>query len=456
MLNPVKLELVKGDKVFDVDVFGPADADYQRHKDYRIDIYYSGKPYSNIIGSISSTMLAIDANNLMGEKAKLTQNEVIVLLLRAHNKKSFLDKSNDGSFMIVSDNYKELIDRSDNLLQIRDEVLRILYVHYTQRYDYFIKGLSIYSSLPYEASKIFNSLLLLKKIGDIECKPEINASLWDIEVRLKPECYKTLDKKYSSTLQQIQPSKAGLPMNSEFKYDFFICHASEDKMLFVDDLAKALNLEGFKIWFDESSLEWGDDIPSGIDKGLINSRYGIVVLSHNFFAKRWPRKELSALFSLESSAKRILPIWLNITKDEINLQSPLIAERKAIKAEEGLPNIINAARRLYKTGQDNFETPGLNALEEEMLVRAERNDGLIDRLPTDQTIEDIIKIGNWGTPTDYNNSIIIQFIETIEKLETLGLIKRMNKYRYRLTGPGYQKAKVLVDKGYKLPGNTAK
>jgi hypothetical protein len=94
-------------------------------------------------------------------------------------------------------------------------------------------------------------------------------------------------------------------------YDVFICHASEDKIPFVDDLARKLRDENVEVWYDDFVLSIGDSIRRSIDKGLRHSRFGIVVLSQSFFAKNWPQYELDALVELEMAGndKVILPIW---------------------------------------------------------------------------------------------------------------------------------------------------
>jgi hypothetical protein len=71
-------------------------------------------------------------------------------------------------------------------------------------------------------------------------------------------------------------------------YDAFICHASEDKKSIARPLAAALDELRFRVWYDEFELKVGDSLRQSIDKGLVNSRYGIVILSKAFFAKDWP------------------------------------------------------------------------------------------------------------------------------------------------------------------------
>lgn len=118
------------------------------------------------------------------------------------------------------------------------------------------------------------------------------------------------------------------------KFDAFISYASEDKVTFVRSLAKELTNKGFKVWFDEYELKAGDKLRSSIDKGLINSYYGIIVLSKNFFKKKWSQYELDGLVHLMNSIdKKILPIWHNITFKELLKISPSLADLFALQSK---------------------------------------------------------------------------------------------------------------------------
>src|SRR5215469_16836052 len=109
----------------------------------------------------------------------------------------------------------------------------------------------------------------------------------------------------------------------------FICHASEDQPDFVKPLADKLAKE-FEVWYAPYELHLGDSLREKIDVGLKKCDYGIVVVSHAFFAKNWPQNELDALFALErQSRKIILPIWKGVTKDDVQEYSPLLAARLA-------------------------------------------------------------------------------------------------------------------------------
>lgn len=114
-------------------------------------------------------------------------------------------------------------------------------------------------------------------------------------------------------------------------YDAFISHASEDKAEFVRPLANALGKMGFQVWYDEFELRVGDSLRQSIDKGLINSRFGIVVLSPAFFAKNWPKYELNGLTARELEGRKvILPVWHNITKNDVLQFSPSLADKVAV------------------------------------------------------------------------------------------------------------------------------
>lgn len=119
--------------------------------------------------------------------------------------------------------------------------------------------------------------------------------------------------------------------NSQVRnYDVFISHASEDKDIVVRPLANELSNGGLKIWYDEFELKIGDSLRRKIDIGLANSKFGIVVLSRSFFGKGWPNYELDGLVTRAVSGEQIiLPIWHEITKQELIAYSPSLADKVA-------------------------------------------------------------------------------------------------------------------------------
>lgn len=133
----------------------------------------------------------------------------------------------------------------------------------------------------------------------------------------------------SSVPSLVRDTPPGVAMGEE-TYDVFISHASEDKDAIVRSLAGALSANGLKVWYDEFSLRIGDSLRQKIDRGLANSRVGLVVLSPSFIAKGWTNYELDGIVTRTVSGEQILlPIWHNITKQQVIDFSPSLADKVA-------------------------------------------------------------------------------------------------------------------------------
>ena len=144
---------------------------------------------------------------------------------------------------------------------------------------------------------------------------------------------------------------------SEYEFDFFISHASEDKESFVRPLAEALEDRGASVWYDEFTLRVGDSIHEAVSKGLRTSRAGIVVLSRDFFAKRWPRHEMDGLMALAARRpeRSILPIWHGVSAHHVSGFSPGLAGIFALSTRNLSPDEI-ADILLATAGQPDRST----------------------------------------------------------------------------------------------------
>lgn len=119
-------------------------------------------------------------------------------------------------------------------------------------------------------------------------------------------------------------------VDSSREYDVFISHASEDKENVVRPLANALKERGVAVWYDEFELKMGDSLRRKIDQGLSKSRFGIIVISKSFIKKGWTNYELDGLMTKAVSGQQILlPIWHDITKQEVINYSPSLADKVA-------------------------------------------------------------------------------------------------------------------------------
>lgn len=118
--------------------------------------------------------------------------------------------------------------------------------------------------------------------------------------------------------------------DSAREYDVFISHASEDKEDVVRPLALALREGGLEVWYDEFELRIGDSLRRKIDAGLARSRFGVVVLSRSFFEKGWTNYELDGLITRSVGGEQeLLPVWHDITKQELVDYSPSLADKVA-------------------------------------------------------------------------------------------------------------------------------
>ncbi len=147
-----------------------------------------------------------------------------------------------------------------------------------------------------------------------------------------PPLREILPSQVSSSEQNKLPDESP---DTAWEYDAFISHASEDKDEIVRPLANALRVEGLAVWYDEFELKVGDSIRRKIDYGLAKSRAALVVISQEFITKRWTKYELDGIITRSVDGKQmLLPIWHNISSDEVSEYSPSLADRVALNAAD--------------------------------------------------------------------------------------------------------------------------
>jgi TIR domain/Tetratricopeptide repeat len=69
-------------------------------------------------------------------------------------------------------------------------------------------------------------------------------------------------------------------------YDIFLSHNRQNKA-WVRRLYKMLHELGVKVFFDDESIEPGEDVVSAIERGIENSRYVLLIVSRDSLASRW-------------------------------------------------------------------------------------------------------------------------------------------------------------------------
>lgn len=143
-------------------------------------------------------------------------------------------------------------------------------------------------------------------------------------------------------------------------YDVFISHATEDKA-YVERLVAALKSVGIRVWYDKDMVEWGDPLRRTIDDGLLNSRFGIVVLSKALLhRKQWTEHELNGLFAKESAGQKvILPIWHGITQDDMGKYSSAFIDRFALDSQRNsIEEIVRKLQSLLRRHRTSGKAQG--------------------------------------------------------------------------------------------------
>ncbi len=147
-------------------------------------------------------------------------------------------------------------------------------------------------------------------------------------------------------------------MNKTQRWDVFVSYASEDREAVARPLALLLRQLGLRVWYDEMELRVGDRLRRRIDEGLAKCRYGVVILSPSFPSKHYPQLELDGLAQREQDGKDlILPLWRDIDADGVRKFSPMLADRIAVKWQDGIHSVAAELLRvvrpdLYKQMQE--------------------------------------------------------------------------------------------------------
>lgn len=160
------------------------------------------------------------------------------------------------------------------------------------------------------------------------------------EEQIKPRLVRARTASVAGPAESDKESQNGRDQS----WDVFISHASEDRG-YCEPLAEALEKVGIRVWLDKTTLKWGDDLRSEIDRGLRNCRYGIVIFSKAFLKKKkWTEYELSSLFALEKvGEKRILPIWHGVTHEDLLEYSAGLADRLAkVSSSDSYQDIVDS------------------------------------------------------------------------------------------------------------------
>jgi hypothetical protein len=122
--------------------------------------------------------------------------------------------------------------------------------------------------------------------------------------------------------------------------DVFLCHAWDDRKGAAKELHDLLESLGVSVWFSEKDVFLGSSLLREIDKGLVKSRIGIVLVTPALLRRVQGEgiadKELSALLARDL----LVPIVHDTTYEALREVSPLLGSRSGLStAEESMANV---------------------------------------------------------------------------------------------------------------------
>lgn len=138
-------------------------------------------------------------------------------------------------------------------------------------------------------------------------------------------------------IKTLTPIRANVEIRAqrpELK-DVFLCHAWADRKESAKELHDLLEQKGVKVWFSEKDIPLGSLFMREIDKGLANSRIGLVLVTPSFLERvanegGVAEKELSALLAQDL----LVPIVHNTTFDKLRDVSPLLGSKNGLDTSE--------------------------------------------------------------------------------------------------------------------------
>jgi hypothetical protein len=120
----------------------------------------------------------------------------------------------------------------------------------------------------------------------------------------------------------------------------FVSYAGEDRDV-AESIARDLNQMGIPTFYDRDSLNPGDSIVDQVHKALAQVDFGVLVISPSFLEKNWPRQETRQLVrNYIDGRTRLLPVWHNVSYEQVDERQPALADIWAVNTEDGLRAVV--------------------------------------------------------------------------------------------------------------------
>ena len=123
--------------------------------------------------------------------------------------------------------------------------------------------------------------------------------------------------------------------------DVFLCHAWDDRQGAAKELNDLLVARGVSVWFSENDVGLGKPLLRAIDKGLANSRIGIVLVTPALISRIKSEGSIADL-ELSTLLRRnvLVPVVHDTTYEALREVSPLLGSRSGLStAEEPMADV---------------------------------------------------------------------------------------------------------------------
>ena len=147
---------------------------------------------------------------------------------------------------------------------------------------------------------------------------------------------------------------------AERTFDVFISYAHKDRPEWVEVLATNLHQRGFEVFLDAWEIGAGDVLVHELDRGILESRHGVLVLTKSYFERPFVRAEYAAILHRTIEGKqRVIPVLV----DDVEVP-PLLASsdlgrlprRRRPAYDEKLEELVRALQG--KKAKDRPERTG--------------------------------------------------------------------------------------------------
>lgn len=151
-------------------------------------------------------------------------------------------------------------------------------------------------------------------------------------------------------VRDLEPIRTAVVARTQ-AHDVFLCHAWPDRQADAKDVYDLLVDEDVSVWFSEVALRPGTDMRVAIDRGLVSSRIGIVLVTPAMLDKlRTDRSIASNELSALLRRNLLVPVMHGVTFEELDQVSPTLASRGGFStAEESMEDIAVKIAELVGT-----------------------------------------------------------------------------------------------------------